>query len=362
MVKTHKYICKTCDYRTNDKRDLGKHKQTKKHCANNMICFNCKAQYKRLNHYNHHMDTMPCVKDEGEKEQSKSQTQTNAESAVINGNHNSLSIVHGSTIDNRTINNTNIFQLDTRTLSGEMFKQACRLLTININPLMHDDSIARCRALIEKTISDDFSVLDVLDTVEYTAEEASQLFDKEHKNRLREKYKPIAKQINSLRSKGLDLMPFCELINDQAPKIWFNPSLITEEDLTLMPTLDIERAHNNTQIDAYAVRVIAKAIVETYLNKENPKGQSFFCDTPRDIFYKDESNGLPVNYLSRLTKDTMDILLNEIFTVNNIIFRHLNDYHVEFKSVNVDYRFIYNTISSAFYDIVGIEKPLLLVK
>ncbi len=123
MVKTHKYTCKTCDYRTNDKRDLGKHKQTKKHYSSNMICFNCKMAYKRVNHYNNHMSNMPCMKDEEEQKVDAEDAQS--EAAPRDG--------------------VSIFQLDTRTLSAESFQQVCRLLNIDVNPLMQFGPIARTK-------------------------------------------------------------------------------------------------------------------------------------------------------------------------------------------------------------------------
>ncbi len=362
------YKCKPCKFESKRKLDYQKHIVTNKHLKNTLICFRCAKQYKVQKYYKDHIDTMACVAKISQLNSVVDTIQTQQTQApqtiIINHfNHNNVnnnvSNINNQNINNITNNdntiNNNLFYLDPRTMKGDLYKQACILMSPNTKELMHDDNIKHCRNLIATKIISDFQALDVLDSVSYTEKDALLLEDSSTRYATQSKYKPITKSVNSLRSVGIDLIPWCEMCNAQSPKVWFNPSLLTDEDLSLMPTLDADREYNNRQIDAYVVKVIAKAIVDTYLSRDNPRGQSVFCETRLDIFYKDSRNGMPLNYLTRLTTETMDLLLTEIFTVNSIIFKHLNEYHVKSKCVNIDYMFIYNTISDAFYDIVGPE-------
>ncbi len=356
------YRCKVCKYETTRKFNYEKHVLTNKHLKNKLICFKCAKQYNSQYAYNVHMQSKTCTNPdvqaeaearaaaEAQSEAAQDQQPQAPQTIIINNINN----INNITNNDNTINN-NLFYLDPRTMKGDLYKQACILMSPNTKELMHDDNIKHCRNLIATKIISDFQALDVLDSVSYTAEDALLLEDSSTRYATQSKYKPITKSVNSLRSVGIDLIPWCEMCNAQSPKVWFNPSLLTDEDLSLMHTLDADREYNNRQIDAYVVKVIAKAIVDTYLSRDNPRGQSVFCETRLDIFYKDSRNGMPLNYLTRLTTETMDLLLTEIFTVNSIIFKHLNEYHVKSKCVNIDYMFIYNTISDAFYDIVGPE-------
>lgn len=49
------YNCKECKYTTEDSSNYRRHKVSKRHLTNHMICYICKKQLTNLYHYNRHM-------------------------------------------------------------------------------------------------------------------------------------------------------------------------------------------------------------------------------------------------------------------------------------------------------------------
>jgi hypothetical protein len=236
-----------------------------------------------------------------------------------------------------------------------------RLIQDSTLALNHETNLMIYRDSIESRIRRDLEPISDIGDIVLSKEESDILCDYDHplNREMQNKWKPIAKKINGLTANGIQILPLVKPSDPITLKIWFNPSLLTDED---HDTLDLNKTHyvedypklNRAMIDRYLSLVITEAMVDTYINENRPRSSCLFSElssdthpddtTSKDMFYKDIYSDRMV--LKKLTKEVMMSMIDDE-SLNSLIFSNLNKYHIEHKKLDFEYYLVRNAISNA---------------
>ncbi len=351
MVGYKVYKCIPCEYVSKNKTNYTKHTKTQKHYILTLTCPRCKTKYKRPNMYNNHIAT--CVYEPAAVAPAPIAPQ------VINNNTTNNN--NNSTTNNTTNNTQNIYNITLNSLSGAEYKYMSRLIQDSTLALNHETNLLIYRDSIESRIRLALEPISDIGDIVLTKEESDILCDYDHplNREMQNKWKPIAKKINSLEKNGIQILPLVKPSDPITLKIWFNPSLLTDED---HESLDVNKTYfvedypklNRATIDRFLSLVITEAIVDTYINENRPRSSCLFSelssdmhpddDLSKDMFYKDLYSDRMV--LKKLTKEVMMSMIDDE-SLNNLLFSNLNKYHIEHKKLDFEYYLVRNAIANA---------------